>query len=274
MGLPRPVGPPGVQASSVMSSALDTLTEKEKQALRLLVSGYDAKSMAHHLGLSIHTINERLREARRKLQVSSSREAARRLREAEQVGAPNFDPQNHGPTLLGDARGDALLTEARPPAGAATSPHRAGWMIGATVMSILLAIAAFSGFSADNAAPVAAAPSAAETAVAETDAVRAARAWLALVDAGDWSGSWEAASQTFRALNTRERWTEVAQSVQTPLGRVIAHRLVGAEFVPAPPAGYQLVKFRSHYANRPDAVLSLSLVQEDARWKVTGILID
>src|SRR3954463_333948 len=59
------------------------LTEKEKQTLRLIVRGHDAKSIARSLGLSVHTINERLRDARRKLEVSSSREAARLLLEAE-----------------------------------------------------------------------------------------------------------------------------------------------------------------------------------------------
>ena len=59
------------------------LTDKEKQTLRLIVRGHDAKSIARSLGLSVHTINERLREARRKMAVSSSREAARLLLEVE-----------------------------------------------------------------------------------------------------------------------------------------------------------------------------------------------
>ena len=60
-----------------MDGNYPTLTEKEKQTLRQLVSGHDAKSMARELGLSVHTVNERLRDARRKMAVSSSREAAR-----------------------------------------------------------------------------------------------------------------------------------------------------------------------------------------------------
>jgi DNA-binding CsgD family transcriptional regulator len=52
------------------------LTEREKQTLRLIVRGHDAKSIARSLDLSVHTINERLRDARRKMAVSSSREAA------------------------------------------------------------------------------------------------------------------------------------------------------------------------------------------------------
>src|SRR3546814_16415269 len=64
-------------------TGIQALTEKEKETLRLLVDGHDAKSMARHLGLSVHAINERLRDARRKMSASSSREAARPLREIE-----------------------------------------------------------------------------------------------------------------------------------------------------------------------------------------------
>jgi DNA-binding CsgD family transcriptional regulator len=59
------------------------LTDREKTVLRLLAKGFDAKSAARELGLSVHTVNERLRSTRRKLQVTSSREAARLLCERE-----------------------------------------------------------------------------------------------------------------------------------------------------------------------------------------------
>lgn len=58
---------------------LAKLTEAEKDVLRLLAQGHDTKSAATTLGISIHAINDRLREARRKLGVTSSREAARLL---------------------------------------------------------------------------------------------------------------------------------------------------------------------------------------------------
>jgi TonB family protein len=62
-----------------MKQGLGSLSERERETLRLLVRGHDSKSIASVLGLSIHTVNERLRDARRKLGVSSSREAARLL---------------------------------------------------------------------------------------------------------------------------------------------------------------------------------------------------
>jgi DNA-binding CsgD family transcriptional regulator len=66
-----------------MSEGLQALSDREKETLRLLLGGPDAKSIARSLGLSVHTVNERLRDARRKLGVASSREAARRLAKAE-----------------------------------------------------------------------------------------------------------------------------------------------------------------------------------------------
>lgn len=62
---------------------LTRLTEAERAVLRLLGQGHDTKSSATTLGISTHAVNERLREARRKLEVTSSREAARVLLAAE-----------------------------------------------------------------------------------------------------------------------------------------------------------------------------------------------
>ena len=81
-----------------MMEGYQALTAKEKEALRLLLNGHDAKSMASHLGLSVHTINVRLRDARRKLSVSSSKAAARIVRDAETA-----TPQSVGYKVLGDA---------------------------------------------------------------------------------------------------------------------------------------------------------------------------
>jgi TonB family protein len=62
-----------------MTGDLGSLSDRERETLRLLGRGHDAKSIAAALDLSVHTVNERLRDVRRKLGVSSSREAARML---------------------------------------------------------------------------------------------------------------------------------------------------------------------------------------------------
>jgi DNA-binding CsgD family transcriptional regulator len=70
---------------------LAKLTEREKEALRLLLKGFDVKTCARELGVTSNTITERLRSARTKLGVTSSREAARML-----VKSENSDPIFYG----------------------------------------------------------------------------------------------------------------------------------------------------------------------------------
>jgi DNA-binding CsgD family transcriptional regulator len=70
-----------------VNAGLSRLTTREREVLRLLARGHDIKSVASELGVSAGAVNERLREARRKLGVSSSREAARIL--AADEGIPN-----------------------------------------------------------------------------------------------------------------------------------------------------------------------------------------
>jgi DNA-binding CsgD family transcriptional regulator len=58
---------------------LPRLNDAELRVLRLLAHGHTAKSIANELGMTPAAVNERLREARRKTGVSSSRELARLL---------------------------------------------------------------------------------------------------------------------------------------------------------------------------------------------------
>lgn len=250
-------------------TGLQALTEKEKETLRLLVDGHDAKSMARHLGLSVHTINERLRDARRKMSASSSREAARQLREIERQ-----DPQFLADRVLGDAAAATGMGGLRAPAGTRRMSRRFGWIAGGIFMSISLALFALASLSGTAEAPAASKPAAPAAPAAETAAVQAARQWLALVDKGDWNGSWNATGQAFKSLNTSERWAEVSDAVRAPLGAVVSRELIGEEYVPAPPYGYQLVKFRTSYANKAGAIETLSLVREGGEWRVVGCTIE
>lgn len=246
-----------------------TLTEKEKESLRLLVDGHDAKSMARHLGLSVHTINERLRDARRKMSASSSREAARQLREMERL-----DPQFLTDRVLGAAATVVGMEELSAPVETRRISRRFGWIAGGIFMSIslaLFAVASLSGTAGAPATPQSAGPAAPAV---ETATVQAARQWLALTDKSDWNGSWNATGQAFKSLNTSDRWAEVSQAVRTPLGALVSRELIGEEYVPAPPYGYQVVKFRTSYANKAGAIETLSLVREGGEWRVVGCTIE
>jgi DNA-binding CsgD family transcriptional regulator len=249
-----------------MRQGLEALTDKEKQTLRLLLDGHDAKSMARHLGLSVHTVNERLRFARRKLSASSSREAARLLRECEAAL-----PHSLGDRELGDAPAGPIAQLGGPPDPGPFAIRRL-WPIGGLVMisSLVAALALLTPQSAPDRAP-----SAGRTAaVAESPVTQTARQWLALVDAGRWQDSFVATAKSFQTLNTLAMWQSASEGGRVPMGRVLSRGLTLEESIPAPPNGYQLVRFRTDFANKPGTTETLSLAREGGGWRVAGYIIE
>lgn len=255
-----------------MSIGYQSLTEKEKQTLRLLVTGYDAKSMARHLGLSVHTVNERLRDARRKMATSSSREAARLLRELEEQ-----DPELLGDKALGDAPATAAAQMTLQPAQGDGKWRRTGWIVGGLVMTMSLAVLALSALSGPSHAPAvpltaAAAPSA--TQASEAAAVDAARAFLALLDRDDWAASYGATHQSFKLLNTAEWWSDASKKVRGEMGTVGSRELATVNFTPAPPNGFWTITFKAQYSKKGSAVETLQLASENEGWRVVGITVE
>jgi DNA-binding CsgD family transcriptional regulator len=250
-----------------MAEGYHALTEKEKAALRLLLGGHDAKSMASHLGLSVHTVNERLREARRKLSVSSSKAAARILREAE---SPT--PQLLGDRFSGDAgpvpSGQTLDS------GPMRSQHEAAWTIGGFAMIALMTTALVAALAFASTEPAASPLQATASQVAESDASRAARDWLTLVDARKWPESWAATGVAFRSVNSVANWQAAAEQVHARLGPALSRELLSDQDTPAPPNGYRAIRFRTNFANTQGATEVLSLAREGDRWRVVGIYVE
>lgn len=252
-----------------MRDGYAALTEKEKQTLRLIVRGHDAKSTARSLGLSVHTINERLREARRKMAVSSSREAARLLFEQEEA-----TPEKAGHKPFGEATGPEIEEVTTPPEDGRERGRRlARIATGATVMLIALAAIALSALP--QLTSPASTPSAEDRTVAATDAdvVSAAQRWLVLLDGSRWADSYAETGESFRKLNTLQVWTSASEKVRAPLGAMVTRTLLSQEDVPAPPHGYQIVKFRTRFANRADTVETVSLDRENGVWRVVGVYL-
>jgi DNA-binding CsgD family transcriptional regulator len=169
-----------------MSDGYHALTDKEKDTLRLLLRGYDAKSIAWHFELSVHTVNERLRNARQKMAASSSREAARLLGECERS-----DPQKSVDKEIG---GDGDSPTSANILAPTTAGGTRGWgrlaIAGVIAMSLLFAAMLATSTltssppSADISATVTAQGSAdVSSSESDTAVQSAANEWLALVDA-------------------------------------------------------------------------------------------
>lgn len=252
-----------------MSEGYHALTEKEKQTLRLLVTGYDAKSMARHLGLSVHTVHERLRDARRKMATSSSREAARLLREVE---GPT--PELVGDKPIGADLAPASAQLALDPGQRPGTVPRAGWMIGGAVMTMAMAILAAVALTSGGASDAGAAREApAAVDASQQRAEQAARQFLALVDARDWQASYAATGSAFRTNNTLEGWSKAAQGAHGALGTAISRELLTADYSPAPPNGVWNIRFRSRFANGREETETLALAYEGGNWRVVGLLL-
>lgn len=257
-----------------MRDAARLLTEREKEALRLLLAGHDAKSSAQHLGLSVHTINERLRDARRKLGVSSSRGAARLLAAAERNGDDLLGDKD-----LGVVAGAAGLPD-EPPAG--TGPrvgHPLAWFGGGMViMSLIIAAVALSSVLGGADAPQAERPPATAAPGASASAgLPSARAWVALLDRQRWAESWRTAALPFRSQITAAQWASTIRSVRQPIGPVSARSFRGVTrttSLPGVPSGeYEVIEFATDFARKAGAIETVVLRREGDGWRVAGYFI-
>ncbi len=251
--------------NAVTKVGISELTEKEKLTLRLMVRGHDAKSIARDQGLSVHTVNERLRDARRKMEVSSSREAARLLLEAE--GGEAFQI----PHFLGDSEIGADPSTVRADESGQRRKNRP-FLIGGLLMTIALSLLAFVTLSPGASTQTPTLISAQEPNI---EVVQAAQNWLQLIDEERWAESYQLTGSAFRKINSLDVWTKVSEQVRQDYGAALSRTLVSQEWVPAPPNGYQVVKFRTQFQNKSEPLLqTVTLERENAGWRVVAIVID
>jgi DNA-binding CsgD family transcriptional regulator len=252
-----------------MTTGLNGLTAKEKDALRLLLRGHDAKSSARELGLSVHTVNERLRDARRKLGVTSSREAARLLLAEEREKTPEIFADK----ALRDAAEAPVAANMTAPATRrwawfGLGPGLAHALIGVLAMSLILAalLAVWSPSMSESSEDLPAVP-------VNLDKVQvAARAWLALIDRGEWQASHTASGSAFRSAIPASAWGQAAARARQPLGRVVKRELLeyGSQ---SAPRETRIVLFRTDFANRTGTTETVTLERDGGEYRVVGYWI-
>ncbi len=251
-----------------MAGGIDLLSEREQDVLRLLLAGHTAKSAASELDLSVHTVNDYLREARKKLGVGSSKEAARLLSEHEAT------PQNLGREEIGiGSAASSEHNDATDPAPA-SRPLNKAWVIGGIAMLATIA-AAIIFMSANH--PVT--TSNAEVTMTEPAkmAEESARDWIALIDKREFEASWEQAGTSFQENVTAENWTEMVKQVRSPLGAVSTRTIkaVTAQKDPpnAPKGDYQIVQYDTKYTDSAYVLETAVMMDEGGKWKVVGYFI-
>jgi hypothetical protein len=113
----------------------------------------------------------------------------------------------------------------------------------------------------------------------ENEALRAARAWLAVVDAGDYDESWNAAAGYFRNALSQQQWRQTLTGVRQPLGNVVSRELRGktyaTELPGAPDGEYVVIQFNTTFENKRVAIETVTpMLENDGSWLVAGYFIN
>ena len=269
-----------------MNNAIDALTEKEKEALRLLLAGHDAKSSAQELDISVHTVNDRLRNARRKGGVSSSREAARILGDAEDAAPQKAVHQDLGSANISPVEDDPEVAKVEVGEKSPTAWQSKGVIIMTTFAVLIAAGAAISfgmpsseNFSSDDVSTTAsdnafeASPPLQRSASEEE-----AREWLALVDAGDIEGSRAASSESMRERYPEGLWEIGVLLRQNNFGSMVSRRLVSVDKRGAHEAGavgeFEMLVFEADYARERGVREQVFMRKIEGEWVVVDFTGD
>ena len=112
----------------------------------------------------------------------------------------------------------------------------------------------------------------------QAEAVSAAQAWLATVDAGHYASSWDDAAGFFKVAVKKERWLELMMSGRKPLGKLISRKLTRKKYHTslrgAPDGQYVVIEFEASFENKKKAVETVTpMLDKDGRWRVSGYFI-
>ncbi len=112
----------------------------------------------------------------------------------------------------------------------------------------------------------------------EQAAVQAADAWLKLVDAGQYGGSWDAAAGLFKGAIGRGDWVKSLERLRSPLGKVVSRKVAArtyAESLPGAPDGkYVVIQYETSFESKKAATETVTpMLDVDGRWRVSGYFI-
>ncbi len=105
-------------------------------------------------------------------------------------------------------------------------------------------------------------------------AMRVANEWLALVDAGQFSESWEHSSSVFRETVPAGMWQESLAVVREPLGKLISRKVVFSRYTDAlrgaPDRRYVIIQYEAQYEGNKSAIETVMPLDDDGEWRVSG----
>ena len=113
---------------------------------------------------------------------------------------------------------------------------------------------------------------------AEKAALTSTDAWLALVDGGKYSESWDQAAEYFRNAVTKEQWIASLKAVRTPLGKLVSRKPKSKKYtktLPGAPDGeYVVIEYETQFEKKKSATETVTpMLDKDGKWRVSGYYI-
>lgn len=113
---------------------------------------------------------------------------------------------------------------------------------------------------------------------AEEQAIKAAESWLAAVDGGEYSKSWDQCATLFKGAVTKEQWEQALNAARKPLGKLVSRKVKSAQYatsLPGAPDGeYVVIQFTASFERKKDAVEMVTPMKgQDGQWRVSGYYI-
>ncbi|CAH1573208.1 DUF4019 domain-containing protein [Vibrio jasicida] len=101
--------------------------------------------------------------------------------------------------------------------------------------------------------------------------------WLKLVDDSQYQQSWIESSSLFQEQVSEQTWLGAMNSIRAPLAKVNSRKKISEEEMQSPPnvpAGeYVVFQFKTSFANKDDAIETVTVVKQDMQWRVVGYFI-
>ncbi|GAB3455032.1 hypothetical protein GCM10027321_07050 [Massilia terrae] len=112
-------------------------------------------------------------------------------------------------------------------------------------------------------------------------AAAAAERFLAAVDKGDVTGSYNEMAGASRLMVTLQQWDGAMKTVRAPLGRLESRRMVTAvptRNLPGAPEGdYVVIQYNTRFSKLPDDQMAIETVtpmlDRDGNWHVSGYYV-
>ena len=110
---------------------------------------------------------------------------------------------------------------------------------------------------------------------AESAAIAAAKAWLALVGGEKYAESWDEAAQYLKGAIQKDQWVQTMQSMRKPFGKNMLSELKSRHYrtaLPGAPDGqYVIIRFRASFEHKQSTLETITpMLDKDGQWRVSG----